>query len=245
MASGRYPDASGSSTTWAQDRRADIQTRAPTIVNIAEFNCSNVSQDFIVAAGSGTAITAAAVDVPGGGIKLSTGTTNGSIKQLEPLGYNIATATQRPSFTDNLKTSPWAVMTQVKVEVAVSGDSQTIFCAANGGSSQVDIYYGLFGGDDLTHLELYVNGSGTTKVVTNLVPTFNAWHNVGIVFDGTTIWGYLDGVYSSTGVTDLTNVPNGGGGNVGRIYVYNGTTGADKTMHIARCAFFSTGVTIG
>jgi hypothetical protein len=236
-----YVSPLGVSASWAQLRLLEVQAIAPTLTNVAEYNCSNVTQDFTVQAASGTAVTAAAQDVPGGGIKWSTGTTNGSGQLLLPVGYTIGTAAQRPAQIDNMKTSPWAVMTRMKVTTAVTGDAQAWFASAGDAAHVADIVLAVLGADDTTHLELWINGGGPTKLVTNLVPTFDAWCDVGLVFDGSTLWGMLNGVKSSAGITDLTNMP-ATPGTLGRQYYYNGTTGADKVMRMSRAAVFSTGV---
>jgi hypothetical protein len=149
-------------------------------------------------------------------------------------------------FVDNLKTSPWAIITQMNVTSPAVSDTMTVLAAMmDTVAHNCDIWAAIIAADDLTHIELYINGAGLTKSVTDLAFTFGVWHNVGLIFDGTTLRAYLDGVVSQTGnITNLTNLPSAAG-NFGRQYYYNGTTGADKVMRMSKCSIFTTGITIG
>jgi hypothetical protein len=62
-------------------------------------------------------------------------------------------------------------------------------------------------------------GNGTTDSAVSIgVIPFYTWHHVVCVFNGTNVVGYLDGVYTGTGVSITGNISHGGNISLGRYY---------------------------
>ncbi len=217
---------------WLAARRAEAIALAPTLEPAFFDECWDPSVQFETAVAINTGLSQSITTEDGGCFQVKSGT---SASSLQIVRSKNSLANPKSVFVSNQKTHPWAVFHRVKI--ITTPDSQTTMLFPTCNSTNTEIGIVLRGAISTTKLSFWVNGnSPTTKVSAQTADIAGTYHNVGMVFDTTTLHLVYDGSVVDT-LTDLTNFDTTPANT--RAYCGNGTTAANQEFHLDKWAFFA------
>ncbi len=226
---------------WYATQANTVQAIDPTLTHCQPVNTrigtagatASTSGDWETVTAVTTGLFVPASDENGGVIVVKSGTNGTGLQYGQLLN---STNTNPTRIVANIKTSHWALVERLKVMTTIDANATMVFMSMNDFSTGY-VALTLRGAISTANFGIFVNFASSTSLdTTQAVDTAGTtYHDVGMVFDGTTIWLTYDGVKVSTGLSTLTNVGTVAGGV--RLFSVNGTTTVNREFRISRFAY--------